>query len=241
MVHQSEVAAVPRLSRLKAADKDGSSLPPSAHSMGPNPVSRASLPKMGILAIVTGDFCRIGLSVPVFGSSETDVELQKPANSGLFCSLRGGAPLASEMLGWRRSADRTRLHAISVLSGNLTGNFAILSIRRRFWRRKTLCRRDLSDNSLCKLTGKILRRSRNLKARTGNLIAKRQRLSAVSKMRFWLGSGQRQRNACGVTLAKISHRSSRCSIRFGRSCMPDPHVRQSRNAARERIHLRIPE
>jgi hypothetical protein len=27
--------------------------------------------------------------------------------------------------GWRRSADRARLHAISLLSGNLTGNFAI--------------------------------------------------------------------------------------------------------------------
>jgi hypothetical protein len=30
------------------------------------------------------------------------------------------------MPGWRRSADRARLHAISLLSGNLTGNFAIL-------------------------------------------------------------------------------------------------------------------
>ena len=27
---------------------------------------------------------------------------------------------------WRRSADRARLHAISLLSGNLTGNFANL-------------------------------------------------------------------------------------------------------------------
>jgi hypothetical protein len=30
------------------------------------------------------------------------------------------------MPGWRSSADRARLHAISLLSGNLTGNFAIL-------------------------------------------------------------------------------------------------------------------
>jgi hypothetical protein len=28
------------------------------------------------------------------------------------------------MAGWRPSADRTRLRAISLLSGNLTGNFA---------------------------------------------------------------------------------------------------------------------
>jgi hypothetical protein len=32
----------------------------------------------------------------------------------------GGVP------GWRRSADRTRLHANSLLTGNFTGNFAIL-------------------------------------------------------------------------------------------------------------------
>jgi hypothetical protein len=55
-----------------------------------NLVSRASLPKTGILAVVTRDFCRIGLSVREFGSSETGAELQKPANSGLFCPLRGG-------------------------------------------------------------------------------------------------------------------------------------------------------
>jgi hypothetical protein len=30
------------------------------------------------------------------------------------------------MPGWRRSADRTRLHANSLLTGNFTGNFAIL-------------------------------------------------------------------------------------------------------------------
>jgi hypothetical protein len=30
------------------------------------------------------------------------------------------------MPGWRRSADRARLRAISLLSGNLTGNFAII-------------------------------------------------------------------------------------------------------------------
>jgi hypothetical protein len=32
----------------------------------------------------------------------------------------------SGLRGWRCSADRTRLHEISLLSGNLTGNFAIL-------------------------------------------------------------------------------------------------------------------
>jgi hypothetical protein len=47
-------------------------------------------PENGNIGVVTGDFCRIDLSVREFGSSETGAELQKPANSGLFCSLRGG-------------------------------------------------------------------------------------------------------------------------------------------------------
>jgi hypothetical protein len=63
---------------------------PSAQ-WGSNPVSGARLPKTGILAAVAGDFCRIGLRVLQFGSSETGAELQKPANSGLFSSLGGGA------------------------------------------------------------------------------------------------------------------------------------------------------
>jgi hypothetical protein len=34
--------------------------------------------------------------------------------------------LSAGLLGWRRSADRTRLQADSLLTGNFTGNFAIL-------------------------------------------------------------------------------------------------------------------
>ena len=36
-----------------------------------------------------GDFCRNGLRVRHFGSAKTGTELQKSANSGLFCSLVG--------------------------------------------------------------------------------------------------------------------------------------------------------
>src|SRR5258708_21089072 len=32
-------------------------------------------------------------------------------------------------IGWRRSADRTRLHANSLLTGNFTGNFAISGLQ----------------------------------------------------------------------------------------------------------------
>lgn len=53
-------------------------------------VSSESLPKTGIFAVVAGDFSRNGQRDLRFGSSETGTELQKPANSGLFWSLRGG-------------------------------------------------------------------------------------------------------------------------------------------------------
>jgi hypothetical protein len=46
----------------------------------------------------------------------------------LSSALAGHADLPTNpgLPGWRRSADRTCLHAISLLSGNLTGNFTIL-------------------------------------------------------------------------------------------------------------------
>jgi hypothetical protein len=57
---------------------------------GSNRVSGACLPKTGIFAVVAGDFCRNGLRVRHFRSSETGAELQKRANGGLFRTLRGG-------------------------------------------------------------------------------------------------------------------------------------------------------
>jgi hypothetical protein len=65
---------------------------------GSNRVSGACLPKTGIFAVVAGDFCRNGLRVRPFGSSETGAELQKRANSGLFSSLRGATSVLGT--GW---------------------------------------------------------------------------------------------------------------------------------------------
>jgi hypothetical protein len=45
--------------------------------------------------------------------------------AGLSATKEGNS-LKRGMPGWRCSADRTGLHEISLLSGNLTGNFAIL-------------------------------------------------------------------------------------------------------------------
>jgi hypothetical protein len=52
-------------------------------------------------------------------------QLEKPAIGGLPATKEEDS-LNRGLLGWRCSADRTRLHAISLLSGNLTGNSAIL-------------------------------------------------------------------------------------------------------------------
>jgi hypothetical protein len=54
-----------------------------------NRVCARCLPKTGVFADSGRDFCRNGVRLCQFGSSETGAELQKPANSGLFCSLRG--------------------------------------------------------------------------------------------------------------------------------------------------------
>jgi hypothetical protein len=43
--------------------------------------------------------------------------------------LLGVECLGAGLVGWRRSADRTSLQANSLVSGNFTGNFAILGPR----------------------------------------------------------------------------------------------------------------
>jgi hypothetical protein len=48
-----------------------------------------------------------------------------------------GNSLKTRMPGWRCSADRTRLHQNSLLSGNLTGNFAILGLEAPIFRQQT--------------------------------------------------------------------------------------------------------
>jgi hypothetical protein len=61
------------------------------------------LQKTGVFADSDGDFRRNGMRVCEFGSSEAGAELQKPANSGLFCALTGGTPVLGT--GWLRRED----------------------------------------------------------------------------------------------------------------------------------------
>src|SRR6476660_3166624 len=91
-------------------------------------VSAKSLPKTGISGNLAGDFGRILSKVVAIRSLETEREAQEsPYFAGfprLWCNLSQVDGLA----GWRRSADRTRLQANCLLTGNFTGNFAILGL-----------------------------------------------------------------------------------------------------------------
>jgi len=53
--------------------------------------------------------------------------------------------LPPALSGWRRSADRTRLPANSLLTGNFTGNFAILELRDPIWYQETAALQPLSE------------------------------------------------------------------------------------------------
>ena len=81
--------------------------------------------------------------------------------------------------GWRRSTDRTSLREKSLLSGNLTGNFAILGIpkaipdrARLFLIKKVLCCSGFSRNSLRELTGKLVGLAGKSQRASGNVVEK---------------------------------------------------------------------
>jgi hypothetical protein len=56
------------------------------------------------------------------------VNCKSPPLAG-FSAIAGGQVLTGGPPGWRRSADRAGLRANSLLTGNFTGNFAILGLQ----------------------------------------------------------------------------------------------------------------
>ena len=95
-----------------------------------NPVSDRCLPKTGIFQISAGDYRRFRSHSGQFRSPETDSQFAKARHWRAFLrSLRVKSPGVG-LPGWRRSADRTRLHENSLLTGNFTGKFAILVAQR---------------------------------------------------------------------------------------------------------------
>jgi hypothetical protein len=92
------------------------------------PVSGPGLPKTGIFQISAGDYQRFRSHSGRFWSPETASRFAKARHWRAFLSLlRAKSPVVG-LPGWRRSADRTRLRTNSLLTGNFTGNFAILRL-----------------------------------------------------------------------------------------------------------------
>jgi hypothetical protein len=91
-----------------------------------NPVSGRGLPKTGIFQISAGDYRRFRSRSGQFGSPETDSQFPKARYWWAFLRLRRVKSPGAGLPGWRRSADRTSLQGNSLVSGNFTGNFAIL-------------------------------------------------------------------------------------------------------------------
>jgi hypothetical protein len=71
----------------------------------------------------------LSLEVAKFGARRPTATLQKPAIGGAFLALLRAKSLCVGLVGWRGSADRTGLRTNSLVSGNFTGNFAILGLR----------------------------------------------------------------------------------------------------------------
>jgi hypothetical protein len=104
------------------------------HSVRAKFVSGESLLKTGTSAVLAGDFRQFLARVAFFRRLETCYKCVKtPQNAG-FSPTRCSLSLVERVAGWRRSADRACLRIDSLLTGNFTGNFAILARRdRAFW------------------------------------------------------------------------------------------------------------
>jgi hypothetical protein len=135
-----------------------------------NPVSGRGLLKTGIFQILARDYRLFRAGSGQIRSPETGCQFAKARHWRAFLRLLRVKSPGAGLVGWRSSADRARLHAISLLSGNLTGNFAILRHLETVWRKKALCRSHLSGNSLLELTGKLFRKTGIFDPITGNFI-----------------------------------------------------------------------
>jgi hypothetical protein len=70
--------------------------------------------------------------------------MKSPQLAGLSTTSEGNS-LKRRLVGWRRSADRACLQANSLVSGNFTGNFAILGLRDTIWVPRNRCAAPLIE------------------------------------------------------------------------------------------------
>ena len=95
-----------------------------------NPVSGRNLPKTGVFQLSAGDYRQFRSENAQNRSPETGGQFAKGRHWQAFLLISGTFSPGAGLAGWRRSADRTRLHANSLLTGNFTGNFAISGLLR---------------------------------------------------------------------------------------------------------------
>jgi hypothetical protein len=85
---------------------------------------------------------------------------KSPLLAGLSATI-GAFSLSPGLLGWRRSADRARLHAISLLSGSLTGNFVILGHLETAFARESTVLQPLVEQFPTQFNREIISRNRD--------------------------------------------------------------------------------
>jgi hypothetical protein len=90
-----------------------------------NPVSSRSLSKTGVFQMSAGDYRQFRSENGQTRSPETHWKFAKARHWRAIMRGPGTYSPAATLPGWRRSADRTRLRANSLLTGNFTGKIAI--------------------------------------------------------------------------------------------------------------------
>src|ERR1700682_922718 len=85
-------------------------------------------PKNGSFSNIRWRLSAISLREGADLESGDGSRIRKSRHWRAFLRGPGSFSLSARLAGWRRSADRTRLHANSLLTGNFTGNFAFLGL-----------------------------------------------------------------------------------------------------------------
>src|ERR1035437_5998448 len=92
------------------------------------PVSARCPRKTGIFQIFAGDYRLFRSGSRQIWRLETDRQSANVRHWRAFLTLLRVKSPGAALVGWGCRADRTRLHANSLLTGNFTGNFAILGL-----------------------------------------------------------------------------------------------------------------
>jgi hypothetical protein len=137
-----------------------------------NLVSAHFLSETGISRVPAGDFRDLDGLWAHCATRRLSRMQESPPIAGLS-RLIGRSDGMPGLRGWRHSADRARLQANSLLTGNLTGNSAISEVQKPISRQEALVPQRLSRNSLRKLTGKKIWITGIEKPRTGNFAGRK--------------------------------------------------------------------